>query len=122
MKALIVDDSRAMRHLLRKMLVDLGFDVSEAEDGLQALERVQEGEAPDIALLDWNMPNMDGLSFLREIRRQAICNTMRIMMVTSVTEMERVREALESGADEYVMKPFTKDALIERLQGMGLLP
>lgn len=121
MKALVIDDSRAMRRILRGMLVELGFDVVEAGHGLEALDRLQETDKTDIALVDWNMPQMNGLQFIQEVRKKPKFDALRLMMVTTETEVENIVTALEAGADEYVMKPFTRGTIHEKIEMLGLL-
>ena len=121
MKALVVDDSKAMRSILRRILKDLGFEVFEAANGQEGLERLAKAGAPDLALVDWNMPEMNGLEFVRAVRSDPAYNNLRLMMVTTETETERVAAALEAGANEYIMKPFPKDALIEKLAMLGII-
>lgn len=120
MRALVVDDSRATRTILRRILKEIGFEVSEAGHGREALERLKEIGTPDLALVDWNMPEMDGFEFVRAVRADHAYDSMRLMMVTTETEMEQVAKALEAGANEYVMKPFTKDVILEKLDLLGI--
>jgi len=120
MQALVIDDSRAMRLILSRMLRELGLDVVEAADGRQALTRIEEGLAPALMLIDWNMPEMTGIEFVAAVRKPPFNSTARLVMVTTETEVVQVLRALEAGADEYVMKPFTKDAIFEKLQLLGL--
>lgn len=122
MRVLIVDDSRAVRAILARALADLGFtDQAEAADGRQALAAVA-GRGPfGLALVDWNMPVMDGLAFVEEVRRTIPSDAMRIVMCTTETEAEQIAKALTAGADEYIMKPFTADALRSKLELLGLL-
>jgi two-component system chemotaxis response regulator CheY len=119
-RALVVDDSKAMRAILRRMLRDLGYEVLEAVNGREALDCLRESGAVDLALVDWNMPEMNGLDFLRAVRKEPTYRGMIMMMVTTETEMEKVMEALAMGASEYVMKPFTKEVILEKLQILGL--
>lgn len=122
MKALIIDDSSSMRMLLGRILDDLGMSHAQAADGLQALA-VLESEGPfDFALVDWQMPVMDGITFVRQVRSQLPREAIQLLMVTSVNQMESIVEALEAGADEYIMKPFTKEALLEKLALLGIEP
>ncbi len=120
--ALVIDDSRAIRAILGKQLKQLGYEVLEAEHGEQALERIAScgGALPVVALVDWNMPRMTGIEFVRAVRARADLASLRLMMVTTETELAQVRAALEAGANEYLMKPFTADALLAKLQVMGL--
>lgn len=122
MKALVIDDSRAIRRILSRMLGDLGFEVREAGDGVEALASLEEHGAPDLALVDWNMPNMNGYEFVVAVRKNVSYAGLRLMMVTTETEMEQVIKALDAGANEYVMKPFTKDVISEKLQLLGIMP
>lgn len=121
MLAMVVDDSRTMRRILGDIMRDCGFDVVEAEDGVDALEKLKTSGAAAIALVDWNMPRMTGIEFVREVRKEAAYADMRMMMVTTEAEIDNVVQALESGANEYVMKPFTKEAILEKLEILGLL-
>ena len=120
MKALVIDDSRAMRMLLTQMLRDMGFDVSEARHGREALSYLDANHDVDLALVDWNMPEMNGLEFVQAVRRDDRFAALRLMMVTTETEMAQVIRALDAGAQEYVMKPFTRDVIDEKLRMLGL--
>lgn len=122
MKALVVDDSKAIRSIITKHLKALGFEVVEADSGIVALVQLKKMGGADIALLDWNMPEMDGFEFLRRVREDAEFSELRVMMVTTESEMSQVAKALEAGANEYLMKPFTKEALVEKLVLLGLDP
>jgi two-component system chemotaxis response regulator CheY len=115
MRAIVIDDSRAMRGILKRILTTSGFTVSEAPDGVEALKALALAAPPELALVDWNMPNMNGLEFIREIRKNAAFAAMKIVMVTTEVEMTQITAALEAGANEYVMKPFTEDAFKEKL-------
>jgi len=122
-RALVVDDSRAIRVILKKMLTELGFsDVSEAGDGQEALERIAELGEPDIMLIDWNMPVMNGLELIRAVRKELGMRGLPILMVTTETEYDQMVRALAAGANEYVMKPFTKDVIESKLEMLGLMP
>lgn len=121
MKALVVDDSRAMRAAMRRLLTELGFDVVEAGDGQQALDLLADAAAEvDVALVDWHMPHVDGLTLIRTMQDDREMFRIRTMMVTAETDVRRVMEALRAGADEYLMKPVTRDALAEKLQLLGV--
>ena len=126
MRALVIDDSRAMRRIVGTILKDFGFEVREAADGRQALDVLQEGSAagwvPDLCCIDWNMPVMDGLQFVSAVRANPAYRSMTIMMVTSESEHTQIVRALAAGAHEYVIKPFTADALRDKLALLGLLP
>jgi two-component system chemotaxis response regulator CheY len=121
MRALVVDDSRAMRALLRQILVRIGIEVvDEAADGLAAIELVQKGPLPDLVLVDWHMPVMDGLELVVALRSNKEWCHLAIMMVTTESEHENMVRALLAGADEYLIKPFTADAVVEKLALLGL--
>jgi len=119
-RALVVDDSRAMRVLMTRMLKEIGFDVQEAGDGREALTRLREMGEVDIVLVDWNMPEMDGLEFLRAVRADRGWDDIRVMMVTTECGMDEVMSALQEGADDYVMKPFDKEIIREKLILLGV--
>jgi two-component system, chemotaxis family, chemotaxis protein CheY len=121
MHALIVDDSRATRRLIARMLSAMGFDFTEAENGQDALDRLQHIDTPDVALVDWNMPEMDGLTLIKLLRSERNYDRMPVLMVTSETEPASIVRALAAGADEYTMKPFTADAIAEKLRMVGVL-
>ena len=120
MEAFVIDDSRTMRMMLRNILRDLGFEVADAENGKVALEALAARNVPDLVLIDWNMPELPGIEVVRQLRGEERFSTAKLMMVTTETGLGRMVEALEVGADEYLMKPFTKDALREKLQIMGI--
>jgi two-component system chemotaxis response regulator CheY len=120
-KALVIDDSKAMRSILKKILGEIGFEVIQAGNGRQALEGLQRVGEFDIALVDWNMPEMNGYEFVCAVRDDEAFDGMLLMMVTTETEMSQVIKALEAGANEYVMKPFTKEVVVEKLELLGLL-
>jgi two-component system chemotaxis response regulator CheY len=124
-RALVVDDSRAMRTLLSRILTIHGFDVDQAADGAEALQQLSAGHPsaialPDIVLIDWNMPVMDGLTLVTQIRRRPEWRQITLMMVTTESEYGQIVRALAAGAHEYLIKPFTADALIEKLAILGL--
>lgn len=120
MRALIVDDSRSMRMILGKTLREIGFEIAESGDGQQALERLNRGEQVNLMLVDWNMPVMNGYELIRAVRANALLTDVRIMMVTTESSMSNVEQALAAGANEYLMKPFTRDVLVEKLALLGL--
>ena len=120
MNALVIDDSRAMRGILRKILADLEFEVVDAENGREALNQLTAHGSFDIALVDWNMPEMNGYEFVEAVRSDRTYDDMLLMMVTTESEMTQVVKALDAGADEYVMKPFTSDVISEKLNILGL--
>jgi two-component system chemotaxis response regulator CheY len=121
MRALIIDDSRAMRAVLGRILAELGFETSEAGNGREGLEHLREHTTPDLALVDWNMPEMNGIDFVQAVRAAREYDGMRLVMVTTETEMTRVVKALGAGVDAYIMKPFAKAAVVEQLQRVGLV-
>lgn len=120
-KAMIVDDSRAMRMILRKMLGDLGYDASEAANGQEALQRLaQEPTPPALMFVDWNMPVMCGIDMVKAVRADSRYAASILIMVTTETDMQHISQALEAGANEYVMKPFTKEAIEDKLRFLSL--
>ena len=122
MRALIVDDSSTMRSVLRMILRGLQIETFEAGNGAQALEQVKKVPDLDFALVDWNMPQMNGFEFLCAVRCEHSYDLMKVIMVTTETELTQVQQALLRGANEYIMKPFTRDSVIEKLQLLGLVP
>jgi two-component system chemotaxis response regulator CheY len=121
MRALIVDDSRPIRRIESEILKELGFETAGAGNGKEALEQLQAGPIPDVVLVDWNMPEMDGLEFITTLRRDARYSGMVVLMVTTETETNQMLRALSAGADEYLMKPFQKDGLIDKLRLVGVV-
>lgn len=121
MRALIVDDSRPIRRIEAEILQELGFETADACNGKEALERLQAGPLPDVVLVDWNMPEMDGLEFIHAVRRDARYAGLVVLMVTTETETDQMLRALSAGADEYLMKPFQKDSLIDKLRLVGVV-
>ncbi|MDQ1288735.1 MAG: two-component system, chemotaxis family, chemotaxis protein CheY [Actinomycetota bacterium] len=123
MLALVIDDSSTMRRVLRSIITPLGFNVYEAENGQDALDLLTEGGTmPDIALVDWNMPVMNGLEFIRAVRQYPQFRNMTLMMVTTESEHSKVVCALAAGAHEYIIKPFPSELIEEKLAFLGLLP
>jgi two-component system chemotaxis response regulator CheY len=124
MRALIVDDSRPVRRIEAGILRDLGFEHSEAGNGVEALavlDALGGEQSPKVALVDWNMPEMDGLEFVKRVRKDKRFANMAIVMVTTEIEPEQMARALASGADEYLMKPFQREGLIEKLRLLGVV-
>ena len=120
-KALVVDDSRAVRMILAKTLRELGFEVREAGNGREALDLIAADKPSwQLVLADWNMPEMNGLELLQALRRDPDLAGLTVVMVTTETELDHMATALAEGANEYVMKPFTKDILVEKLQMVGV--
>ncbi|MEM7810068.1 MAG: response regulator [Planctomycetota bacterium] len=120
-KLLIVDDSRAVRMASRRVVEALGFEAIDAEDGRDALEKLAEHPDVDVVLLDWNMPVLDGLSCLKELRNEARAKQPTVVMCTTENDLSRIVDAIEAGANEYIMKPFTEDIVREKLQATGVL-
>jgi two-component system chemotaxis response regulator CheY len=120
-KALVVDDSKAVRMILAKTIRGLGFDVREAANGVEALKLIETDKTDlKLVLSDWNMPEMDGLELLKRLRKDPELSSLIVIMVTTETEMAQMAVAMEAGANEYVMKPFTKEILIEKLELVGI--
>ena len=117
---LVVDDSRVVRKVARKILEELDFDCDEAEDGQQAVERCQ-GRMPDAILLDWNMPVMNGIEFLRQLRHMDGGGAPKVVMCTTENTLDHIKEALGAGANEYIMKPFDSDIIQSKFTLVGLL-
>lgn len=120
MRALVIDDSRAVRRIIGNIMKELGYEVIEAADGLQGLAQLEARGPQDIVLVDWNMPEMNGLEFIKAARAIPAYYDMPIMMVTTETEMEKMAQAFVAGVNEYVMKPFDKTILLEKLQLLGI--
>ena len=119
-RALVIDDSKAIRGLLKRELVHLGFEVHEAANGQEGMARLAELGPVDVALVDWTMPVMDGLSFLKEVRANPEYERVLVVMVTSESDPAQIFQALMAGADEYATKPITAAALAEKLGLVGL--
>jgi two-component system chemotaxis response regulator CheY len=121
-RALVIDDSRAMRRIVTSILEGFGYELRDAGHGREALDVLNEGWVPDLVTVDWNMPVMDGLQFVSAVRSNPAWRSMTMMMVTSESEHTQVVRALAAGAHEYVIKPFTADAIRDKLALLGLLP
>jgi len=117
---LVVDDSRVVRKVARRILEANGCTVAEAGDGQQALEACRAG-LPDFVLLDWNMPVMDGITFLRALRKEFGPGNPPVIFCTTENDMAHIEMAISSGAQEYIMKPFDEDILVGKLGQAGLL-
>jgi two-component system chemotaxis response regulator CheY len=115
---LVVDDSKVIRKVARHILETLNFAVDEAEDGREALERIG-ARMPDVVLLDWNMPVMSGMEFLRSLRAKDLPAQPKVVFCTTENDMAHIRAAIGAGADEYVMKPFDRETLESKLQIVG---
>ena len=121
-RALAIDDSRAMRRIVTSILEGLGHEVRDAGNGREALDVLEEGWVPELATIDWNMPVMDGLQFVSVVRSNPAWRSLTMMMVTSESEHTQIVRALAAGAHEYMIKPFTADAVRDKLALLGLLP
>jgi two-component system chemotaxis response regulator CheY len=120
MRALIIDDSRFVRGYLRGLLEEKGFECEEAADGQAGMDQLKARPPFDLALIDWNMPVMDGLEMLKKLRAGGFAS-LKVMMVTTEAENDYILRALDAGADEYLMKPFDDEALTEKLAMLGLV-
>ncbi len=120
MRALVVDDSTAMRAVLKRILTMRGFEVAEAKNGQDALSVLDSGGATDLMLVDWNMPEMNGLELVTRVRQNHAFDQIRIMMVTTETGIKEVQSALTAGANDYLMKPFSSTQVDEKLRLLGL--
>ncbi|MDG5487549.1 response regulator [Sphingomonas sp. FW199] len=116
---LVVDDSKVIRKVARHILETLNFTVREAGDGREALESCM-ATPPDVILLDWNMPIMSGMDFLRALKESGLAQKPKVVFCTTENGMAYIRAAIEAGADEYVMKPFDRDTLQSKLQIVGM--
>ncbi|SRR6056297_1342834 len=121
MKALLVDDFAPILKFEFAILDQLGFEVSFASNGKEALTRLQDEPIPDVILLDWNMPEMDGMGFIQVVREQPRFNDVAIIMVTTEIDAEHISQALTAGANEYLMKPFDEACLLDKLRLIRLL-
>lgn len=117
---LIVDDSKVVRKVARKILEDLGFTCSEAEDGQKAFEACS-ATMPETILLDWNMPVMNGIEFLRKLRAAPNGGAPKVVFCTTENDFSFIQEALSAGANEYIMKPFDRDIIQNKFQQIGVL-
>ncbi len=123
MRALVVDDSRAMRRIVGSILSREGFEILQAGDGQEALDVLEaQSEPPELACVDWNMPVMDGLTFVTQVRKRREWRGITLMMVTTESEQDRIVRALAAGAHEYLTKPFEADDMRQKLEYLGLLP
>jgi len=121
-KALVVDDSRAIRLMLSKIVAESGFEVVQATNGKEALTTMaREGASINLVLVDWNMPEMSGIEFVGQMRSQPAFAQIPIVMVTTKNEIEQIASALEAGANEYVMKPFTREVIQDKLRLVGAM-
>jgi two-component system, chemotaxis family, chemotaxis protein CheY len=120
MRALVIDDSQAVRRIIGNIMKRLGYDTIEAGNGLEGLSQLEAHGLQDIVLVDWNMPEMNGLEFIKAVRAIPAYGDMPIMMITTETEMENISQAFLAGVNEYVMKPFDKEMILEKLQLLGI--
>ena len=116
---LVVDDSSAIRRIVATLFRDLNFEVSEAPTGMHAVEHCKTS-VPDVVMLDWNMPVMDGITCLRELRAMDMPKRPVVVMCTTENQLSKIQEALMAGADEYIMKPFNRDVLLDKLSQLDL--
>jgi two-component system, chemotaxis family, chemotaxis protein CheY len=121
MRALIVDDSRTMRAIIGRTVKEIGFEVLEAGNGREALEQLHKNGAVELSLVDWHMPIMSGIDFVRAVRAEHSFDSMKVMMVTTAADCEHVSAALDAGANEYLMKPFNKETILSKLQMLGVV-
>jgi len=117
---LVVDDSRVVRKVARKILEELHFEISEAEDGAIALQACRSG-MPDAILLDWNMPNISGIEFLKALRQEAGGDKPVVVFCTTENDMSFITQAIEAGANEYIMKPFDREIIEAKFTEVGLV-
>ncbi len=119
MKVLTVDDSLTVRTMVRNILEEEGIKVVEAENGQEALDVVTSQQDINVILLDWEMPIMDGFTFLTEVRTKNLAPSTKIVMLTTLNKMSNILKAIEAGADEYIMKPFTPDVVLEKIHAVA---
>ncbi|HYC03582.1 MAG TPA: response regulator [Azospirillaceae bacterium] len=117
---LVVDDSRVVRKVARKILEELNFSCAEAEDGKQAMDHCAK-TMPDAILLDWNMPVMTGIEFLRRLRKMSGGQAPKVVFCTTENDLAHIQEALSAGANEYIMKPFDSEIIQTKFQQVGLI-
>jgi len=122
MKALTVDDSKLIRKLVADCLLGLGFEIGEASNGEEALLYLLQQGSPDLIVLDWNMPHMGGLEFLTRMRKLDRFKGIKVIMLTARNEINAVQMAMNAGANEYLMKPFSPEFLESKIRMVGLLP
>lgn len=119
MKAIIIEDEVPMRMLLCDIMEDFGFELMEAENGKKGIELLEENENVDLMMVDWRTPEMNGLEVVKKVRENQKYNDTKLVMVTGLTEMDEVIEALSAGANEYLMKPYTKEMVVDKLKLVG---
>jgi len=118
-RCLIVDDSTTIRKAIRKVINNFAFQIEEAENGLVALEACRR-ELPDVILLDWNMPVMSGIEFLEQLRKEDFATQPQVIFCTTENDMQKIVTAMENGANEYIMKPFTEEIIREKFEILGI--
>lgn len=121
MKALVIDDSRVMRRIVSNILVDVGFETIEAENGQAAIDQMEAHDDVTLCCIDWNMPIMTGFEFVLSVRKRPEWRNVTLMMVTTEGEQDQIVRALAAGAHEYVIKPFTPEVIVDKLQFLGLV-
>ncbi len=119
-KCLVVDDSSVIRKLACRMLADLGIDTAEAQNGAIAYDMC-EASMPGVILLDWNMPVLDGMEFLKKLRGSRLEPQPKVLFCTTETDFSNIARALSEGADEYIMKPFDEEILASKLRLLGVI-
>lgn len=119
-QCLIVDDSSVIRKVARRIMEEANFQISEAENGSEALESCRT-HLPDVILLDWNMPIMDGLEFLHHLRKEPCGDMPKVIFCTTENDMDHITKAIAAGANEYIMKPFDKEIIISKLKEVGMV-
>lgn len=122
MNALIVDDSKAQRLVIRTYMTELGFNVTEAAEGFEALQILKIGSKFDVLLVNWTMPGMNGLEFIQSVRSEPSNQDTPIIMISVQDSSDRIQQALQAGADEYMIKPITRDDLKSKLELLGIEP
>lgn len=118
MKVLTVDDALTVRTMVRNILEENGHQVEEAENGVVAINLLEKDKDYDLILLDWEMPEMDGLTFLTKIKKENVAPNTKVVMLTSLNKMANILKAMDAGADEYIMKPFTPEIVLEKINAI----
>ena len=122
MNALVIDDAKAMRLILGRVLNALGFEVSEAGNGREGIETLRQSPGVDLALVDFYMPDMDGVEFVRAVRSESAFQQVRLLLVTSEDDPARIGLALQAGADGYLQKPFAQNDVLNKIRELGFAP
>ena len=118
--ALILDDSKAIRAIVRSLLTDIGYEVLDASNGKAGLEVLEENESIDLVLVDWHMFPMDGLEFIKAVRGQKAYKDLTLVMVSNEIDESMIQTAKEAGANEYITKPFTAEIIVDKLRAVGI--